>query len=155
MSADRRLLTSLAQALPGCFTEAVPFRGELALLVSPPHYLAVARFLRDHPQTPFDLFVDLLGLDNLPQRPRFEIVVHLFSTRAHQTVRLRVKLPGDPPRIQSLSALYPGANWAEREAFDHFGILFEGHPDLRRILNAADIEFHPLRKDFPLKHYRD
>ena len=155
MSPDRRPLELLAAACPGRFTEGEPFRGELAIAVPPQHYLEVVRFLRDNTAVPFDLFVDLAGLDNLPARPRFEVVVHLFSTRALSTLRIKVRIEGDPPRLPSLVGLYAGANWAEREAYDNYGIRFDGHPDLRRILNAYDTDFHPQRKDFPLKHYRD
>ncbi len=128
--------------------------GEFSATVSVSSYVNICRALRD--RCGFDLFVDLAGVDNLPNSPRFEVVVHLFSTKTSERIRIRVFAPDDSaPEVPSISDVYKGASWAEREAWDQYGIRFSGHPDLRRILNAYDIDFHPQRKDFPLRHHRD
>jgi len=114
---------------------------------------SAARFLRDDPEMRFDLLVDLLGVDNLRRRgqpTRFELVVHLYSTARDEHVRVKVRLDDEKPELPSVVDVWPAANWFEREAFDLFGIVFEGHPDLRRILTDYGFVGHPFRKDFPL-----
>lgn len=123
--------------------------GELTLSVKAEHLIALLSFLRDDVQCGFVSLIDVCGVD-YPQRPdRFDVVYHLLSPR--QNLRIRVKVAtadGDP--VPSATAVYPGADWFEREAYDMYGILFTGHPDLRRILTDYGFEGHPLRKDFPL-----
>ena len=104
------------------------------------------RFLRD--AQGFDLLADLCGIDWKDRTPRFGVVIHLLSTTHREYVRLHVGAVNDT--VPSVSSLHPGANWHEREAFDMFGIVFEGHPDPRRILMWDAYPYHPLRKDFPL-----
>jgi NADH-quinone oxidoreductase subunit C len=108
--------------------------------------LAVVRFLRD--EQGFDLLADLCGAEWKGRPSRFGVVLHLLSTAGKEYVRLHVDAVDD--RVPSVSSLHPGANWHEREAFDMFGIVFEGHPDPRRILMWDGYPHHPLRKDFPL-----
>ena len=108
--------------------------------------LAAVRHLRD--EQGFDLLADLCGAEWQDRPTRFGVVLHLLSTAGKEYVRLHVDAVGD--RVPSVAALHPGANWHEREAFDMFGIVFEGHPDPRRILMWDGYPFHPLRKDFPL-----
>jgi len=108
--------------------------------------LAVVRFLRD--EQGFDLLADLCGAEWKDRPTRFGVVLHLLSTSGKEYVRLHVDAVDD--RVPSVSSLHPGANWHEREAYDMFGIVFEGHPDPRRILMWDGYPFHPLRKDFPL-----
>ena len=108
--------------------------------------LAVVRTLRD--EQGFDLLADLCGLELQGRPVRFGVVIHLLSTTHKEYVRLHVDAVND--RVPSVSSLHPGANWHEREAFDMFGIVFEGHPDPRRILMWDSYPYHPLRKDFPL-----
>ncbi len=111
---------------------------------------AVVRHLRD--THGFDLLADLCGLDRGPAvSPRFAVLIHLLGTGHHAYVRLAAACPNDvAPAVPSVSAIHPGANWHEREAYDMFGISFSGHPDLRRILMWDDYPHHPLRKEFPL-----
>jgi NADH-quinone oxidoreductase subunit C len=113
--------------------------------------LSLCRFLRDTPALAFNYLVDLCGVDHYPQEPRFEVVVHLRSMKSKAMLRLKVSLPGDDPHVASVTAVWKGADWLEREAFDMFGIRFDGHPDLRRILLTPDWQGHPLRKDYPLR----
>jgi len=108
--------------------------------------LAAVAFLRD--AQGFDLLADLCGVEWKDRPTRFGVVIHLLGTTHREYVRLHVDAVGD--RVPSVSSLHPGANWHEREAFDMFGIVFEGHPDQRRILMWDAYPYHPLRKDFPL-----
>jgi len=111
---------------------------------------------RNPPEAPFDMLTDLTAVDWL-QYPeageRFEVVYLLCSTAANRRIRLKCRLPGLNPRIKSAVSVYKGAEWLEREVWDLFGIRFDGHPDLRRIMLWEDFEGHPLRKDFPARGY--
>ncbi|OCP01266.1 MULTISPECIES: NADH-quinone oxidoreductase subunit C [unclassified Ensifer] len=123
--------------------------GELTLTTTSANLIALLTFLRDDVQCAFVNFVDVCGVD-WPQRPdRFDVVYHLLSPR--QNLRVRVKVStGENEPVPSATPVYPGADWFEREAYDMYGILFTGHPDLRRILTDYGFEGHPLRKDFPV-----
>lgn len=132
-------------------------RGEVTLVVAASDYLAVMQTLRDAPETRFEQLIDVCGMDYSTygdggwEGPRFAAVVHLLSVSLNQRVRVRVFCPDDDfPVVASLSGLWASANWPEREAFDLFGIVFEGHDDLRRILTDYGFIGHPFRKDFPL-----
>ena len=123
--------------------------GELTLDVNPGNIEPVLRFLRDDPACAFTQLMDLCGAD-YPNRPlRFDVVYHLLSMT--QNCRIRVKLQaGEETQVPSVTGLFDVADWYEREAFDMYGILFSGHPDLRRLLTDYGFEGYPLRKDFPL-----
>ena len=95
------------------------------------------------------MLTDLTVVDRLGEQPRFEVVYHLYSVAKNHRVRLKVGVPEDAPVVASATALYASADWMEREAFDLYGIRFDGHPDLRRILLYDEFEGHPLRKDYP------
>ena len=138
---------SLAQGLAGAVEEEVHFRGEVTLFVSRSRILDA---LETAKQSGFIFLTDLTAIDRHPAEPRFEVVYLLTAPELRERVRLKVRLPGMDPALPSATALWPGANWLEREVFDLFGIRFDGHPDLRRILMPDDWEGHPLRKDFPL-----
>jgi NADH-quinone oxidoreductase subunit C len=122
---------------------------ELTLRVARADWVEVVRFLRDDPRCLFHAFVDLCGVD-WPGRPeRFDVVLHLLSLKHNH--RIRVKTSTDEQAlVPSLIDVFPAANWFEREAYDLYGIFFEGHPDLRRLLTDYGFEGHPMRKDFPL-----
>lgn len=135
--------------------------GEVTLEVAVENLLAAAIQLRDAPELRFDTLIDLCGIDYLGYRdggesrfkegPRFAAVIHLLSVRLNHRLRVRVFAPDDAlPVVPSVHALWPTANWFERECFDLFGIVFEGHPDMRRILTDYGFIGHPFRKDFPL-----
>ncbi|WVT74476.1 NADH-quinone oxidoreductase subunit C [Sinorhizobium chiapasense] len=123
--------------------------GELTLTTTAANVIALLTFLRDDVQCAFVNLVDVCGVD-WPQRPdRFDVVYHLLSPR--QNLRVRVKVStGENEPVPSATPVYPGADWFEREAYDMYGILFTGHPDLRRILTDYGFEGYPLRKDFPV-----
>ncbi len=127
-------------------------RGELTIRVPAAHIVRVLTFLRDEPTLLFKELVDLCGVDWPEREQRFDVVYHLLSL--HHNMRIRVKVHTDETTpVPSVVAVYPTAGWFEREAWDMYGILFEGHPDLRRILTDYGFEGHPLRKDFPLTGY--
>ncbi|MDT3736112.1 MAG: NADH-quinone oxidoreductase subunit C [Denitratisoma sp.] len=134
--------------------------GEVTLEVAAGHYLETARILRDHPDLRFEQLMDLTGVDYSTwgegawSGPRFAAVCHLTSVSKNWRLRLRVFAPDDGfPVLPSVVGLWNSANWYEREAFDLYGILFEGHPDLRRILSDYGFVGHPFRKDFPISGY--
>lgn len=123
--------------------------GELTVGARRDDIFKVIKFLRDDPTCNFSCFIDLCGVDYPERENRFEVVYHLLSL--HQNTRIRVKVTTDAETpVPSIVDLFAGANWFEREAFDMYGILFAGHPDLRRILTDYGFDGHPLRKDFPL-----
>ena len=131
-------------------------RGEVTVTVDATQYLAVMQTLRDAPESRFEQLIDLCGLDYSTygdgrwEGDRFAVVVHLLSVSLNQRVRVRVFCPEDHfPVVDSVSELWSSANWYEREAFDLYGIIFEGHNDLRRILTDYGFIGHPFRKDFP------
>ncbi|MBX9457257.1 MAG: NADH-quinone oxidoreductase subunit C [Rhizobium sp.] len=126
--------------------------GELNVTTTPESYIGLLTFLRDDPRCQFVSFIDLCGVDYPEREKRFDVVCHLLSPTAN--ARIRVKLEcGEDDTIPSATAVYRGADWFEREAYDMYGILFSGHPDLRRLLTDYGFEGFPLRKDFPTTGY--
>jgi len=126
------------------------------LEIEPMAVVKALRFLRDHKEGDFDLLTDLTAVDWLdyPESgERFEIVYLLCSTGKNHRARLKTRIPDLDPRIESATSVYRTANWLEREVYDMFGIKFDGHPDLRRILMWEGFEGYPLRKDFPTRGY--
>ncbi len=123
--------------------------GELTIRVAAPDIVHVLRFLRDDPSIQFVCFIDICGVDWPARRRRFDVVYHLLSPRQNARIRVKIETDEDTP-VPSATEVFPGADWFEREAYDLYGILFTGHPDLRRILTDYGFEGHPLRKDFPL-----
>jgi NADH-quinone oxidoreductase subunit C len=151
------LSISLKNALGDGLVETVERLGELTLVVKPQAYASAMLTLRDHPDCRFEQLIDLCGVDYSAygngawEGARFAVVVHLLSVANNQRVRVRVFCHDDDlPVVASMVEIWPSANWFEREAFDLFGIVFEGHPDLRRILTDYGFIGHPFRKDFPL-----
>lgn len=124
--------------------------GDLYLHVAPDELLEVARFLRDEPVLDYNLLENLCGVDYLGREPRFEVVYHLLSLTNVHRICLKVGIPEEDPTVPSLVGLFATANWQEREAYDMFGIIFDGHPALERILMPEDWEGYPQRKDVPL-----
>jgi len=147
-------LQQLRQFDPQAVEEALTFRDEVTLFVRPPSLVRICEFLRDAPDLRFNYLSDVTALDHYPNDPRFEVVYHLYSIERNHSLRLKVRLPGDNPRLPSVVPVWPGANAFEREVYDLFGVYFEGHPDLRRILMPEEWEGYPLRKDYPTEGYR-
>ena len=123
--------------------------GELTLNVARERIADALRILRDDPRTRFEVLIDIAGVDFPARERRFDVVYHLLSPRTNQRVRLKCETDEATP-VPSAVDVFPAANWFEREAYDMYGILFSGHPDLRRILTDYGFQGYPLRKDFPL-----
>jgi len=143
------LAAYLAEKLDGKIDESILAYGELTLVVDLSNIVSVASFLRGDVQCQFISMIDVCGADYPSRVKRFDVVYHLLSPRQNLRIRLKVRTDEDTP-VPSLTGVYPGADWFEREAYDMYGILFSGHPDLRRLLTDYGFEGHPLRKDFPL-----
>ncbi len=151
------LQAALTSVLGDAVTALKRDRGEITITVPAARWIEVARTLRDDPQLRFEQLIDLGGVDWSEYRnegtegPRFSVVSHLLSVSLNWRVRVRVHCPDDDlPAVPSVNEVWNSANWFEREAFDLFGILFEGHEDLRRILTDYGFIGHPMRKDFPV-----
>jgi NADH-quinone oxidoreductase subunit C len=143
------LSTYLGEKLPGRVHDAVLAYGELTISVEPGDLIGVTTFLRDDAGCQFISIIDVCGADYPSRVKRFDVVYHLLSPK--QNLRIRIKVQADEETlVPSLTSVYPGADWFERETYDLYGVLFSGHPDLRRILTDYGFEGHPLRKDFPL-----
>jgi NADH-quinone oxidoreductase subunit C len=152
MSALADLEERLMSALGASILSATQATGELTVVVRRDDILAVLQHLRDIES--FSTFVDVCGADYPERAERFEVVYHLLSMSKNVRIRVKVSTDEDTP-VTSAFALWPAADWFEREAFDMYGILFSGHPDLRRILTDYGFHGHPLRKDFPLTGYTE
>ncbi len=133
------------------------YAGQVAVSVKRDMIREICLFLRDEPSLKMDHLADLTAVDysKYPgdSGPRFEVVYNMISTVHHHRIRLKVRVPEDDPRIATVSSVWHTADWHERETYDLMGVLFDGHPDLRRILLPEDWEGHPLRKEYPLKGY--
>jgi NADH-quinone oxidoreductase subunit C len=163
------LLDALRQAVPVASVDAVEATDMPAIRVDREHLVEVCRVLRNHPGLQFGFLAEVTAADYLPDEPRFELIYHLaclgpaYAVPASgaaplaEPARLRVKVrtPGTDPWVPTVSGVWAAANWLEREVFDLFGISFEGHPDLRRVLMPDDWEGYPLRKDYPVQINRD
>ena len=125
-------------------------QGHAVVTVAPARYQEIATFLRDEPSLAFDFFDFLTAVDYTPKGKGYEVVTHLYSTKQHHNVRLKVECAAEEPHCPTLTEIWSGANWHEREAAELFGIVFEGHPHLVKLLLPEQFEGHPLRKDFAL-----
>jgi len=146
------LIGSLAEGAPGARVEQAPsVDGQPTVFVEPADLLAVLAFVRDAPTLRFSCLADLAAVDFWPREPRFELVYHLVSIDLGQRLRVKTRLAGSDAHVASAASLWPAADWLEREVWDLFGVVFDGHPDLRRLLMPEDWEGHPLRKDYPVQ----
>lgn len=137
--------------LQGKVLEAQVLRGEEIIFVSREGLLETFRILKDDPQLGFDFLMDITVVDYLTKKsPRFEVVYQLYSLSRNQRLRVKLAVPEDDLEVPSLTPLWKSADWLEREAWDMFGVRFQGHPDLRRILLYDEFQGHPLRKDYPV-----
>jgi NADH-quinone oxidoreductase subunit C len=148
-AALRRLLDDLPDAVEETHAQV----GDATAVVKPERVADALRLLRDSDELEFGMLSDLCAVDYLGypgrQGARFEVVYHLYSVGRNQRVRVKTRVPDETCELPSVTALYPSANWMEREVWDLYGIRFAGHPDLRRILLYEEFEGHPLRKDYP------
>jgi NADH-quinone oxidoreductase subunit C len=153
MAALDDLAAHIKAGLADAVSDACIAFGELTITADHTNILRVLAFLRDDPSCEFKILIDICGVD-YPNRPsrRFDVVYHLLSVAKNARIRVKVETDDMVP-VPSAVSVYPAANWFEREAFDLYGILFSGHPDLRRILTDYGFSGHPMRKDFPLTGY--
>jgi NADH-quinone oxidoreductase subunit C len=135
-------------------SEVVYFHGETTLVVDRSQIVEIGLFARDDESLQFNLLSDLAGVDRLPEEPRFEVNYHLLCLARGERLRLKIRVP-ENQTAPTVTSVWPTANWHEREVFDLFGIVFEKHPDLRRILCPEEWNGHPLRKDYPLLGYEE
>ena len=145
----QELLPSLEKSLAEKIQNKTEFRGETTYTISQSDLREVTKFCRD--ELSFDYLIDITSIDNFGEEPRFEIVYELYSMRLAAHLRLRLRVSEDDAAVDTVSDIWPTANWHEREIFDMMGIKFTGHPDLRRILMWDGYPFFPLRKEFPLE----
>jgi NADH-quinone oxidoreductase subunit C len=143
------LLNLLGKKFGRRFQDKTEFRGETTCTIAAGDLRQIATFCRD--QLSFDYLIDVTSIDNFGEEPRFEIVYHLYSMPHAVHLRLKLKVPEETGAVDTVSDIWPTANWHEREIYDMMGIKFNGHPDLRRILMWDGYPFYPLRKDFPLE----
>jgi NADH-quinone oxidoreductase subunit C len=145
---DRALVAAVEAFDSGALTGGKFDRGELTLEIAPARIVSVCGFLKH--DRGFERLSSVTAVDRYPGEPRFEVVYHLHSIGHNERVRLKCRLSGENPEIESATSVWRSADWYEREVFDLFGIRFAGHPDLRRIMMPDDWEGHPLRKDYPI-----
>ena len=147
-------VAALQQEHPAWITETVSAFDEITAIVPRESITAICSHLKTAQGFEFNMLADLCGVDRGPEEePRFEVNYHLFSTTLHHRLRLKVLLDERDAHVNSVTSIWRTANWHERETFDLFGVIFDNHPDLRRILLPDEWEGHALRKDFPLRGY--
>ncbi len=140
----------LQEKFPASILEVKTFRDEVNVIVQKKDIFDICKFLYSDPDLQYQMLTDPCGVDFFPESPRFEVVYLLYSMKNRQRLRLKIKA-GDSESVSSVESIWKAANWLEREVYDLFGIPFENHPDLRRILLWDGYEGHPLRKDFPVE----
>lgn len=151
---ESSLINTLKNEHETWMSEVIEAFGEVTLIIPREQIVEVCAHLKIAPGFEFNLLADICGADRGPEEePRFEVNYHLFSTTKYHRLRLKVLLNEDDPHVQTVTTVWRTANWHERETFDLFGVIFDGHPDLRRILLPEDWQGHALRKDFPLRGY--
>jgi NADH-quinone oxidoreductase subunit C len=144
-------IQALRAALPGAIVNAKFDRGELTLVIAADQIRAACRTLR---QAGYNFFEDVTCVDWYPVEPRFQVTYHILSHQLKERVRLHAMVGSLDPSIDSITPIWPAANYYEREVWDLFGVRFNGHPSLRRIMMPQEWEGHPLRKDYPVEGYR-
>jgi len=144
-----KLGSDIARALAGAVRGFVVTRGELTITAAAEDIVKVMSFLRDDERCQFWSFIDVTAIDWPGREKRFDVVYHLLSPKQNRRIRVRIEVGEDTP-VPSIIGVFPGADWFERETYDLYGVLFVGHPDMRRLLTDYGFEGHPLRKDFPL-----
>jgi NADH-quinone oxidoreductase subunit C len=140
---------TIVSALPGAALEHVVAFGQLNVSVKAEKIVEVVKFLRDDPALRFVSFIDVTAVDYPGREKRFDVVYHLLSPTLNERIRLRAEA-SETTQVPSIIEVFPGADWFERECYDLYGVIFTGHPDMRRILTDYGFDGHPLRKDFPL-----
>ena len=145
------IVSALDRLVPGSGAEAVPAIDQPTVVVPADHLIPVCRALRDEPTLGFTALVDIVGVDLQPREPRFEVNYSLVATGVPARLRVKVRAGGDVPHVPSVTGVWASAGFLEREVWDLLGVVFDDHPDLRRLLTADDWVGHPLRKDYPVQ----
>ena len=144
------IIDTLTPLVPGAAYEAAPSVDFPTIYVPPGQLVATCQALANAPSLRFNVLVEVTAADYLPRAPRFEVVYHLLSVPNRRRLRLKVRVGADQA-VPTVQGIWPGAGWPEREVWDMFGVVFDGHPDLRRLLMPEDWEGHPARKDYPVQ----
>lgn len=147
---NEAMATFIKTRFPETITGTNIFRNELTLTVQKNAIAEIARFLKENEELDFSFLSDLCGVDRVETDNVFEVVYHLYSLSKNHRLRLKAPVSSDAPSLPTVTGVWKTANWHERETYDMFGVTFEGHPDLRKILTPDDFEGYPLRKDYPL-----
>jgi NADH-quinone oxidoreductase subunit C len=149
--ADHRAVAALTEHLPGAIQNAKGDREELTLTIARESIVAACKTVQ---AAGYNFLADVCGVDWYPNQPRFQISYHILSLSLKQRIRLAIRVEEGDPSVDSITGVWPAANFFEREIFDLFGVRFGGHPNMRRILMPEDYQGNPLRKDFPVEGYR-
>jgi NADH-quinone oxidoreductase subunit C len=144
------VLEKLKNTFPDSVLEVYEFRDEMTVIVPKERIVDICRFLKEDPQLQFAFLADVCGIDMYTPTKRFGVIYNLYSMKNKNRIRLKIFTEEEDLKVPTMTGVYGTANWHERETFDMFGIIFEGHPDLRRVYMPDDFEYFPLRKDFPL-----
>lgn len=150
---EQKYISSIAKEYPGSFIESVEFRGDISLILKKNDIYEIMKFLKESEDTAFDFLVDITAVDCLKigGEERFTMVYHLHSHTYYRRLRIKVWVSEDDMSVPTMIPLWKAADWMEREIAELFGINFEGHPDLRKLLLPDDFQGNPLRKDFPVQ----
>jgi NADH-quinone oxidoreductase subunit C len=146
----QQIVDSLSDRLGGAVEEVREFRDDVIVVLDRSVIVDAAAWLRDNHICPFPLCEDVFGIDAWTRKQRFEVNYHFFSIQCKLRIHLKVRVEENDPSVPSITGVFPGAGWYERETFDMYGITFPGHNDLRRSYMPEEFEYHPLRKDYPL-----
>lgn len=144
-------LRKLKTQFPDSVIETHVYRGDATAVVRREDILSIFQFLKDDQELAYNFMMDLTAVDYMGREPRFEVVYHLYSLSKNQRIRIKAGVPESDCAIDSIVPIWIAADWFEREAFDLYGIVFKGHPNLKRLLLYEGFEGHPLRKDYPVK----
>lgn len=144
-------LKKLSSRFPDSVVETHSYRGDDTAVVKKEDILQICKFLRDDEELLYNFMMDLTAVDYLGEEPRFEVVYHFYSLKFNKRVRIKARVAESDCSIDSIVSLWISADWFEREAYDLYGVIFKGHPELRRILLYEGFNGHPLRKDYPIK----
>lgn len=146
---NQSVVETLRARLPGAVLGVAEFRGDLTVTVRREDIARAGEIVKTDPGLSYDMVIDVLGVDMYRPENRFEVVYNLYSLKNREYVRLKVLVDEEDLTVPTVTGVWAGANWHERETFDMFGIVFTGHPDLRRLYMPDEFEYFPLRKDFP------
>jgi len=146
---NERVVEKLKAFAPASVRAVDEFRGDVTVTVRKEDIVRIGEFLRTDPELAFDMVIDVFGVDMYRPEERFEVIYNLYSLKNRSYVRVKVAVDEQDLTVPSVTGVWAGANWHERETYDMFGVKFTGHPDLRRMYMPDEFEYHPLRKDFP------